>query len=151
MSKWGSHGDETRLSLDRVTRLWHRFRWWIAKLIASRLNTDFFFFFFLGMNDVLPLGTDTFAHLVLPQGPAVHVSIKRSDDATASQDQNSSVSFIAPDWYCLRWYQDLAQTGQDGPGSATQQFCLRGKASQTLCGLSPNPAPVALISFENSG
>lgn len=45
MSKWRSHGDETRLCLDRVTRLWHRFRWWIAKLIASRLNTDFFFFF----------------------------------------------------------------------------------------------------------
>lgn len=120
---------------------------------ANCIQTEhrLFFFFFLGMNDVLPLGTDTFAHLVLPQGPAVHVSIKRSDDATASQDQNSSVSLIAPDWYCLRWYQDLAQTGQDGPGSATQQFCLRGKASQTLCGLSPNPAPVALISFENSG
>ena len=72
-------------------------------LVNSQANciqteqTFFFFFFFLWMNDVLPLGMDTFAHLVLPRGPAVHVSIKRSDDATASQDQNSSVSFIAPD------------------------------------------------------
>ena len=49
------------------------------------------------------------------------------------------------------WYQDLAHTGQDGAGSATQQVCFRGKASQTMCGLSPNPASVALILFQNSG
>lgn len=114
MSRGGSKLDEWQLHLDSVTQTWHRFGWWTAKPFASRLNTQHVWFL-PTMKDVLLLGMDTFANLVLlqsvlymfPSKGAMMQLLQRIRTQSFLSHFSSSRLLALLD--CGRWYLDPDQ------------------------------------------